>query len=49
MKILHIVPTYYPCLEAGGVVNAVYKLSKKNKQKKEMMFLFLQLIAVVNV
>jgi len=29
MKILHVVPTYYPCLEAGGVVNAVYKLSKK--------------------
>ena len=32
MKILHIVPTYYPCLEAGGVVNAVYKLSKKQAE-----------------
>lgn len=33
MKILHIVPTYYPCLEAGGVVNAVYKLSKKQAEE----------------
>lgn len=32
MKILHVVPTYYPCLEAGGVVNAVYQLGKKQVQ-----------------
>ncbi len=35
MKILHIVPTYYPCLEAGGVVNAVYKLSKKTSRRRK--------------
>jgi len=29
MKILHIVPVFYPCLAAGGVVNAVYQLGKK--------------------
>lgn len=32
MKILHIVPTFYPCLAAGGVVNAVYQLAKKQVQ-----------------
>jgi len=32
MNILHIVPTFYPCLAAGGVVNAVYELSKKQAQ-----------------
>jgi len=33
MRILHVVPTFYPCLAAGGVVNAVYQLSKKQAEK----------------
>lgn len=33
MKILHVVPTFYPCLSAGGVVNAVYQLAKKQVQE----------------
>lgn len=33
MKILHIVPTFYPCLAAGGVVNAAYQLTKKQVQE----------------
>lgn len=33
MKILHVVPTFYPCLAAGGVVNAVYQLARKQVQK----------------
>lgn len=33
MKILHVVPIFYPCLAAGGVVNAVYQLGKKQAQQ----------------
>lgn len=33
MKILHVVPTFYPCLSAGGVVNAVYQLARKQVQE----------------
>ncbi|MCL2156871.1 MAG: glycosyltransferase [Methanobrevibacter sp.] len=33
MDILHIVPTFYPCLSAGGVVNASYQLSIKQEEK----------------
>jgi glycosyltransferase involved in cell wall biosynthesis len=40
MKILHIVPTYYPCLEAGGVVNAVYQLGKKQAQNGNEVTVF---------
>jgi len=32
VRILHVVPTFYPCLAAGGVVNAVYHLAKKQAQ-----------------
>ncbi len=40
MKILHIVPTYYPCLEAGGVVNAVYQLGKKQAKEGNSVSIF---------
>lgn len=40
MKILHVVPTYYPCLEAGGVVNAVYQLGKKQVEKGNEVSVF---------
>lgn len=29
MNILHVVPSFVPCLSAGGVVNASYQLAKK--------------------
>lgn len=31
MKILHVVPSFVPCLAAGGVVNASYQIAKKQK------------------
>ncbi|RBQ22334.1 D-inositol-3-phosphate glycosyltransferase [Candidatus Methanobinarius endosymbioticus] len=40
MKILHIVPIYYPCLEAGGIVNAVYQLGKKQAEKGNDVIVF---------
>jgi len=33
MKILHVVPSFYPCLAAGGVVNASYQIAKKQVEK----------------
>lgn len=32
MKILHVVPSFVPCLAAGGVVNASYQIAKKQKE-----------------
>ena len=40
MNILHIVPTFYPCLAAGGVVNAVYELSKKQAKNGNNVAVF---------
>ena len=40
MKILHVVPTFYPCLAAGGVVNAVYQLAKKQVQEENDVSVF---------
>ena len=40
MNILHVVPTFYPCLAAGGVVNAVYELSKKQAQHGHNVVVF---------
>ena len=40
MDILHVVPTFYPCLSAGGVVNASYQLSKKQVEKGNKVSVF---------
>lgn len=32
MKILHVVPIFAPCFEAGGVVNASYQIAKKQAE-----------------
>ncbi|KZX09873.1 glycosyltransferase [Methanobrevibacter filiformis] len=32
MKILHVVPSFYPCFAAGGVVNASYQIAKKQAE-----------------
>jgi glycosyltransferase involved in cell wall biosynthesis len=29
MNVLHVVPSFYPCLSSGGVVNASYQLAKQ--------------------
>jgi glycosyltransferase involved in cell wall biosynthesis len=40
MDILHVVPSFYPCLSAGGVVNASYQLSKKQTEKGNNVSVF---------
>lgn len=40
MDILHVVPSFYPCLSAGGVVNASYQLSKKQSEKGNKVSVF---------
>ncbi|MDR2967074.1 MAG: glycosyltransferase [Methanobacteriaceae archaeon] len=40
MDILHIVPSFYPCLSAGGVVNASYQLSRKQVEKRNKVSVF---------
>ena len=40
MDILHVVPSFYPCLSAGGVVNASYNLSKKQAEKGKNVSVF---------
>jgi len=40
MDILHVVPSFYPCLSAGGVVNASYQLSKKQVEAGNKVSVF---------
>ncbi|MCL2116019.1 MAG: glycosyltransferase [Methanobrevibacter sp.] len=40
MDILHVVPSFYPCLSAGGVVNASYQLSKKQVERGNKVSVF---------
>lgn len=40
MDILHVVPSFYPCLSAGGVVNASYQLSQKQTEKGNKVSVF---------
>ncbi|MDR0901080.1 MAG: glycosyltransferase [Methanobrevibacter sp.] len=40
MNILHIVSSFYPCLSAGGVVNASYQIAKKQVEKGHNVSVF---------
>jgi len=40
MDILHVVPWFYPCLSAGGVVNASYQLSIRQVEKGNNVSVF---------
>ena len=36
MKILHVAHFFYPCLSAGGVVNASYQIASKQSRDNEV-------------
>ena len=40
MRILHVVPSFVPCLAAGGVVNASYQIAKKQVELGHEVYVF---------
>ena len=36
MKILHVAHFFYPCLSAGGVVNASYQIASKQSEDNDV-------------
>ena len=39
MKILHVAHFFYPCLSAGGVVNACYQIASKQAEANDVKVL----------